>query len=499
MATRISKQNYLDLSGGQDSQTSPLFLKNNECELIQNYHLDNVGSLTKRNGIAYLIGQIVDNVSILGMYFFKDAMGTDYSNVLVACNDGATPTNSDIYKIATNAWAKSKENTTSSAEPVFFTFLDYIFYVNGLDVMGSSANLTDWATANCMATYKFKYGCIWEDRAYVLNDNSTTKHPSRIAWSSLPSTDATPVITWAYDGTTAAGKDCADINPDDNDEITWGEPYGRRLLIFKNKGLYNWTFGQVEPDKIISVGTPQGRTVKQTQGIVFFANEYGVYAYTGESLPIKVSQKVKPFIDAISSFDNLRAEVDQDHYYLYIGDVTVEGETYSNTMLVYTLSSRAWHIETYPFAIKFMARFQRKTLGTTEIYDTIYLGDNDGFVYRKGTGTSDYLGTAAKPISGRIVTKEYPLVNFPDYCDLDNLNFFAQKGIGSKVNYKIDRGDWQSWKDLQKRITSGKISGKARTLQFSITDNSTNTSQIEGFSLRSKYVEEELKRGKENE
>lgn len=497
MATKQVKLNYLDLSGGQDSKTSPLFLKNNECELIQNYHLDNVGSLTKRNGITNLIGQIVDGVSILGMYFFKDAWGTDYSNVLVACNDAVTPTNSDIYRVASNAWAKTKQDDTSSALPVFASFIDYVFRTNGSQVMASSADLADpWGTTNCMATYLFKYICVWEDRVYVANDNAATnKKPSRIAWSSLPVSGNPLTITWAYDGTTASGKDAADINPDDNDEITWIEPFGRKMLVFKNKGLYNWTFGQVEPDKIIDVGTPQGRTVKQTQGICFFANEYGVYAYTGETRPILISKKIQPFIDVISSFTNLRAEVDNDHYYLYIGDVTVNTIAYANTMLVYTISLKAWHIETYPFEIKSMARFWRKTLGTTEIYDTIYLGDDDGFVYRKGTGTSDYLGTTAKPIAGRILTKEYPLYNFPNYSNLDNLDFLAQKGAGSKINYRIDRGDWIAWKDLGKRITSDKISGKARTLQFSITDNSTTTSQIEGFSVQLKE-EQALRRDK---
>ncbi len=502
MATKIVKLNYLDLSGGMDCKTSSLFIKNNECELIQNYHLDNIGSLTKRPGIAYLIGQTVDTMNILNMFYFKDSQGTDYSNVLVAVNPTGAAT-SVIKKISSNAWSNSQTGNTASAIPIFATFIDAIFRVNSSDVMARSLDLSTWTVAttpdtNCLGTYKFKYICVWEDRIYVLNDNSTNPKPSRIAWSSLPISGNPLTITWAYDGTTASGKDAADINPDDNDSITWGEPFGRRMLIFKNKGLYNWTFGQVEPDKIIDVGTPQGLTVKQTQGICFFTNEYGVYAYTGEAQPILISKKVQPFIDAISSFTNLRAEIDNDHYYLYIGDVTVNTETYNNTMLVYTISAKSWHIETYPFEIKSMARFQRKTLGTTEIYDSVYLGDDDGFVYRKGTGTSDYLGTTAKPIAGRIVTKEYPLFNFPSYSNLDNLDFLAQKGTGAKINYRIDRGDWISWKDLQRRITSDKISGKARTLQFSITDNSTTTSQIEGFSVQLK-MEQALRRDKDNE
>ncbi len=485
----MAKKDIFNLSGGQNSKSSPLFLDDNECELIQNYHLDNLGSLTKRNGIAHLIGQLVDTKSILGMYYFADQQGTDYSNILVA-SDVAGGATSTISKVATNAWANSKTGDTAGALPVFCSFIDYVFRTNGSDAMGSSTDLSSWGTTNCLATLKPKYSCVWEDRIYALNDNSTTKYPSRIYWSTLPS--GTPLaVTWD------AATQYADINPDDNDQITWGEPFGKMMLIFKENGLYRWTFGQVEPDKIISVGTPQGRTVKQTQGICFFANKYGVYAFDGINYPVLISRKVQPFIDAITTLTDMRAEVDNDHYYLYIGDVTVKGESYANTMLVYTISAKTWHIETYPFEIKSMARFANDTLSTTTtIYDSVYLGDDDGFVYRKGTGSSDYLGTTAKPISGKIMTKEYPLVDFPKTSELKNLYFLAQKAIGSKVNYRIDRGDWKAWKDLISRVTDGRLSGRARTIQFGITDNSTNTSQIEGISIELKG-EPEIRRPKD--
>ena len=133
--------NYFDLSGGMDAQTSKIFIKNNECELIQNYHLDSVGSLTKRNGIAYLIGQTVDNMNILNMFYFKDSQGTDYSNVLVAVNPTGAAT-SVIKKISSNAWANSQTGNIASAIPYFTTFIDYLFRTNGSDAMASSADLS---------------------------------------------------------------------------------------------------------------------------------------------------------------------------------------------------------------------------------------------------------------------------------------------------------------------------------------------------------------------
>jgi len=470
----------IDMAGGQNSATASLFMKDNECEIVQNYNMDNLGSLTKRNGIVYLIGQTVDNMNILNMFYFKNAQGTDYSNILVGVNPtgGAT---SVIKKIATNAWSNSQTGNTASAIPYFTTFIDYVFRTNGSDVMSSSVDLSSWGTTNCVATVKPKYCWVWEDRVYTGYDNSTTKYPSRIYWSSLPDI-TTSTITWN------ATTQYADINPDDNDEITWGEPFGKVSLIFKNKAIYRWTFGQVEADKMPGVqGTPQGLTVKQTQGMCFWANKYGVFALTSPSgTPQLISQKMQPFIDQIPSLANMRAEVDNDHYKLYIGSVTVNNRTYSNAIIVYTLSKKSWHIETYPFAIKAMARMEAITIGTTSLFDDIYLGDDDGFVYRTNSGTVDYLGTTAKPIDGRITTKEYVLPYFPEMTELDKLWFVSQKAKGTKVNYRLNRRDWIAWKDLDERITSSKISGKGETIQFELTDNSRTTSSLEGFVLDSK-------------
>ncbi len=468
-----------NLGGGQNSQVTPLFIKNSECEIVQNYHMDRIGSLKKRNGIANLVGQIINNKSILGMFYFKDIQGTDRTNILVATND-ASDTNSDIFALESNAWAISKTNDTASALPEFASFVDYVFRANGSEVVNTSNDPRptggSWGTTNAPTVIKPKYVKVWEDRVYVANDTNSSKG-SRLFWSSLPAADGT--ITWT------TGTDFADINPDDNDEITWIEPFGPRLLIFKNDALYRWTFGQVEPDKIIDVGTPQGRTVKQTHGVCFFANKLGVWAYQSGQ-PILISRKIQPFIDAIPTLDNMRAEVDNDHYYLYIGDVTVDGETFNNTMLVYTLSLETWHMETYPFEIKAMARFQTKTLGNTAIANAIYLGDDDGYVYRKDTGTQDVNGTTATPINGYIRTKEFPL-DFPQTSILEKLYVVANQAAGAKVNYRIDRAEeFTPWHDLKARITENNLGGRAKTFQMTITDNSLIQSQIEGFSIQFK-------------
>ena len=60
----------------------------------------------------------------------------------------------------------------------------------------------------------------------------------------------------------------------------------------------------------------------------------------------------------------------------------------------------------------------------------------------------------------------------------------AKYGIGSRVNFRLDRirdKRWETFSDITERFTEKDIRGKGRTIQLSITDNSTQTSQIEGF------------------
>src|SRR3990167_10231535 len=128
-----------------------------------------------------------------------------------------------------------------------------------------------------------------------------------------------PQITWA-------AANWFEVNPDDNDEITALENNGNRLLIFKNYAMYRWTFGQVEADRIIGVGTTSQESVKTNfdLGITFFANPKGVYAYT-DGRPKLISRKIQDYIDAVSDWKYVAAGVDNDHYRLSVGDLTVNG------------------------------------------------------------------------------------------------------------------------------------------------------------------------------
>ena len=456
-----------NLSGGMNAKASPLILRDSECELILNYKLDTVGSLTKRNGFSVFADQATDNMTCNGLYQYTKTSAAAKTTQLMVNNatGGATST---IFYNNGGVWTNSKTGLTKDKKTRFVTFLDYVFYVNGADVMGSSTDpLTPtWGTTNCLTVIKPTYAAIFQDRLYVAN--GAVSNFSRLWFSSLPAGGA---ITW--DST----NDWVDINPDDGDSITALENNGNRLLVFKNRALYRWTFGQVEPDRLLGVGTSSQESVKTNfdVGLTFFANQRGVYAYGGER-PNLISRKIQKYVDAVSDWTNVFGEVDEDHYYLFVGNITVDGRTFTNTMFVYNVSLDAWTVYTLTEKITWMAR-----LIETSPVEKIYFGNNDGDTFLWNSGTTD--NTAE--INGEILSKEY-LLAMPNETLVKDVTVFSSQRVSSKVRYQFDRdGDWKPLTSLAKRFTRmfTRSVGKCQSIRLRITDSSKVISILDGWNL----------------
>ena len=481
MANKFSS----NFSNGQNNKTSPLILKDSECELILNYTLDTVGALTKRNGYDVFATQPVSGKRVLGLAQYTNiATSAETTQVMVVNNSGDTQ--AVIYYNNAGTWATSKTNDTAVTTVTNFnrsrfkTFLNYLFRVNGVDVVATSIDVNGsvWGTTNAPSTITPSFIEVFQDRVYVARTGAGDG--SRVYFSSLPTQVASPAITW---DTT---NDFFDLNPDDGDEITALENNGNRLLIFKNRSMYRWTFGQTEPDRLIGVGTQSQECVKTNfdLGITFFANESGVYAYTG-GRPKLISRKIQKWIDAIpaADFDDMVAETDADHYYLYLSDsLTVDGRTYTNVMAVYTISLDAWVIYTLHTPWRVASKL---ILSGAE---DIYFGSSNGRTYQWNIGVGDDSGGAsantAVAIAGEIIFKEH-LLSFPERTQLAYIDVIASQRVGAKVFISEDRNpDFIPLGELRDRVTSFRTGARTvQTLRLKISENSLATSIIEGYNI----------------
>lgn len=452
----------LNLSGGMNTQVSPLIMKDSECELVVNYHLDKVGALTRRKGYTQYLTYPTNGGQVNGLYQFNDQSAGTGEQLMVSNNSAGT--NGVIYYNNAGTWTAAKSNDTASKKSRFVSFIDYVFRVNGADVVATSTDGVTWGTTNAPATITPFYASVFADRVYLANGGTSTA--SRFWYSSLPSSGS---ITWD------TANNYVDVNPDDGDQITALENNGNRLLIFKNRALYRWVFGATEPDRLIGVGTSSQESVKTNLdlGITFFANPNGVYAYTG-ARPKLISRKINNYIEAVSSWSNVYAEIDSDHYYLYVGDLTVDGETISKAMLVYHISLDAWTIYSLAHAVTWMAK-----LMPTSPFENIYLGSTSN-TFKFLDGTQDL----TSDIAGHIISKEY-LLKYPQRTNVTFIDIFSQIRQASRVAYDLDR----SGEVIPLGAITDRISNfvpreqECNSIRLHISDSSKYQSIIEGFNF----------------
>lgn len=474
-----SNKLVLNLVGGMNVKVGPLIAKDDECELALNYVLDTIGCLQKRGGSDAFGGQPVPNKSILGLFNFYDTSSNVNIPVMAINNAGASA--SVIYYLNSGTWTISdKTNSTASARTRFVAFVDYVFRVNGADLVATSNNGLNWGTTYAPTSITPRYAKVFQDRVYFANGASGNN--SRVWFSSLPSGGA---VTWDLTA------NYFDVNPDDGDQITALENNGNRLLIFKKRALYRWNFGQVEPDRVIGVGTDSQESVATNfdLGVTFFANQRGVYTYTGNR-PKLISRKIQPYITAVQDWSTVAGGVDSEHYYLHVGDITVGDRTIENCVLVYHISLDAWTVFSVASSITVFS-----TLIDVGNGEQLCFGDTSGLTqltsYSLIPADEDepYTSDNDTPINADFISKEY-LLSFPDRTNLAWIDVFARVRGNSMVYYDIDRMD--QFQELQspltQRITNIRIPDReCNSVRIRITDVGASASQlsstIEGFNM----------------
>jgi hypothetical protein len=484
-----------NFSGGVNASVNPLLLKENQLKKAINYKLDTVGSLTKRNGYSVFASQPVAGKPILGLaQYTNTTTATETTQVMVANNAGNT--NAVIYyNLGGTTWVASKLNDMAVVVPSnlnrsrFVTFLDYLFRVNGQNVVATSndVNGATWGTTNAPTVITPTFISVFQDRVYVARNG--TSYASRVYYSSIPTAGA---ITW----TTA--DDWFDVNPDDGDEITALENCGDKLLIFKNRALYRWDFGYTEPDRLIGVGTASQESVKTSfdLGITFFANSKGVFAYNGKR-PRLISRKIQPWIDAVTSWGNVCAEVDDDHYYLYLGDsLTVQdspikgSSTYTNVMAVYSISLDAWTI----YLLNTPWRVANKLIWAG--VEKIYFGNTQGRTYKWDTGLADYSGgtsyNSAVNISAEAVKEVF--LSYPLIQSITKVGAVSNGALQTTLSYMTNNDvDFIPCGNLFDRyMLSGNIGKEANSVELKVSDNARIASRIDALYVEFESTEKEV-------
>lgn len=372
---KLDPQFYKEFSSGQINNVNENLLPANSVELAKNLVADEeLGSLVSRWGSSLVGAQLVASKSILGLFNFRDNVGT--SHKLFATINASDNATSVIYDVIAGSAAVT--GLTASLKMRFLQFLDSVLAINGTDAV-RAYNGTSWITTGGAFDLGNmpsgnKYVIEFLDRVYLAGDASA---PDKIFYSGVASGGA---VSWTV------GNGFVNVEPEDNGGGIKG--FGKvpgYLIILKERTMKRWNFQSAFPESLVDIGTPSNESIISKAGIcAFFSatteDATGFYITNGgRPVPIShlVAKNIKKWIDAIpaSYYPNISGFGTETHFFWSIGAVTVDGQDYSNVVVRWSVKTSEWVVYTYPTEFKVFAQY----LNASD-ENVIVGGDNNGQV-----------------------------------------------------------------------------------------------------------------------
>lgn len=438
---------YRDWSRGTIRTVQSSVAPQNSVKLALNMDSDKeLGSLVSRLGTDRVGSQAVASATCLGLHYFRDTVGSSHK-LFGVFSDGV---NNDIYDMV--AGTKSLEDDTKDLKTRFCTFLDSVVRVNGTD--GRKAfNGSAWVTTGGVFDLaNMPNGTVvieWKDRVYTAGVSTS---PSILFYSGVA--DATNrTVSWTV------GNGQIEIEQEDGGgAITALEKVPGYLLIFKERTMKRWDGNSVYPEDLTNVGAPTQEAVCRGRGYVFVANQEGLWMTNG-GYPIKISRPIQDIWDAIpaANLTSIATHCDESYVYVYIGDVTVGDNNFTNLCVKYNIDNQSLDIYSY---------YHDFTVFTWYIASSkkvIVAGDKNGQAIQLNTGNTDYHSTT-QPITYSVETQDIEFGTRGKVDELDTFHVFSKNittgNLLARSNSDRDK-DWKSMGNITEPIeqVNAKISG----------------------------------------
>lgn len=465
---------YRKMSGGLNTTSGPLGLEENESPDLQNIDFDKFGSFLKRNGYTALnTSTISANKEVTGLYWFELASGTRYA--VCVCN-------SALYKMDSldGTWDVITGSLTLSITHLvdFDTFDDLMLATDNTNTPFKWTGTSNGAVMTVpTGLSRAKFVKNFQNYAFLANVTvSGTAYPSRFYWSTIKDPD-----TWD-------SANFIDVTPNDGQEITGFKVLGDRLVVFKNRSIYNVFFtGDADIPFVVyksnsSIGCASHWSIQEIDNGLVFLSFDGLYFYDGNN-SYKISDRITStllsyvtayFVDTVSMVQRYK-----NRYWL---GITGTGTTH-NKVIVWDYFHNSFSLYTGINAAS-MCTFY--VSGTDE---RPYFGDYNGFIYRADTGTDDYPANTVTAIDA------YYYTNWKSFDDIVD-----KKGVPCAVIYYMTTAATLSFSyyyDLSSTAqatisidtTTGNIyradlTGRGRVVQYKFANSTAGkTFRVDGLGL----------------
>lgn len=427
--------------------------------------LQGVGSsITPKNSV-YLAVNLVFHKK-LGYAVVRDGRESLGDNVKSSCNGlhhfiktngdkallGAFSTN--LYSLETGTW--TSRTTMENSAVRFLTFADTVLALDGTNKK-SSENGTSWVTTGGNLDIDNmplgKYALNWQDKVYIAG---VSDNPDRLYFSSIYDSGS---ISWADNG-------YMDIDPEDGaGGIVGLAKVPGYFLIFKERSLHRWNGKTLFPESLINVGTESQESMTLARESLYFWNERGVFQTNG-GYPKKISRRIQDIIDEVNT--SVYAWSDSEMVYFSIGDITLDGLSLENCMIVFHIDTQTWTLFSYGSNI---VRMHKYIDGT----EKIIAGDDAGQVWILNQGNEEieyYLQTQNIESGYRSRIK-----------DISQVVVFTRNIKTGTLSVKSEEQDYTVLGNIDEDVSiiNNDISGKY--LDFRISGIGKSSIEIKGLEL----------------
>jgi hypothetical protein len=352
-------QEYIDFSGGLQSFTSPLLLKENESPLCYNVDIRQPGILQKAAGYAQL-GSGSGTGPNRGVFAWNQEDGTStlfhvydddlYSYTGTASGWATVGTALGSTGSAPVEWAVHYVNTGTGVGSGADTFVERLYISQGLDQ--GVIKFTTGTSISGVANVYAKHLSTYKGRLYAGNvKQGSNTHQIRVVYTDV------------------SGEDFPNTNffDDMGEPITALKEFSGALFVFTSNKVAYYDEYKLTPLNVDG-GTTNSQTVQTSEGRLLWYNRSGVFMFAGGTEGTLISRPVTKWLEEITDATEVTAGLDsKGRYCLYIGDVTVDGTAYTDVVVRYDILINAWDIlSARPF--KYWTR--NKAGGIYEVYTT---------------------------------------------------------------------------------------------------------------------------------
>ena len=445
----------------RSAQLSDTVCPENSVQLAINMHFDRIGSMTTRLGVEALDVALAGSVTSFGTINIQGSTKRLFGQVA-----------KDISAWNGTAWT-SVRTTGVTTKARYSQFLNRTWMVNGNAgdaVMTSDGTAFD--TTDVPATFP-KGDFIeagFDGRVWVADSSKDILYYTDI----VQSTDGT-----SYDALTFSLTEnfIAKFSPQNGESITGLFRVPKALLLFKENHIYRiYSTTNVDPYPAYNVGTFSQESIVQTKNGIFFHHSSGFYKFTYDSQPTEISRRVSDFVKAIprASYDDVVGVYDGvDAVKWSVGPLTVEGVTYANCQMRYSISTQVWTI--YDFASTGITSMIRYDDGTT--IEQI-AGTSTGLVGKLDTGNTDF----SAAIYYEFIDRWRSFTEMYSHSkQMMGMAVMSENAGGAMVQYQTDKEVVNKYHDVGKiksdyaRLFPNEVTTDFNLIRFRINGNSTGT------------------------